>query len=324
MSAQPAPTANHNQSNPGDTIISIRAVIPVSDAGLVIGKAGQNVQEIRTQTNARIRVSEFLRGCKERLLIIGGTASQVSKAYGIVLEKISASHKEHQDAVSADGSSDHIHQLNLLAPDAFMGAIIGKNGSKIRDIQQKSGAHLAASDSPLPNSTERLLTFSSKSLDELNIALNEYCLLISSLIAGQLATGGQRLANQIHFEPVAGYQILRSPRKPNGGTRSTTTTARSPATFEVEEGMESEVVNVPSELVGAIIGRQGARIKDFCRQSNSVIRIADPQQGATERQVFVTAAARENIETALRLIYSCLESERERLSSAQVPEESQQ
>lgn len=59
----------------------------------------------------------------------------------------------------ADPSSAHskTYPLRLLIPHVLIGSIIGKGGSRIKEIQEASGARLNASDSCLPLSTERSL-----------------------------------------------------------------------------------------------------------------------------------------------------------------------
>lgn len=49
------------------------------------------------------------------------------------------------------------YPLRLLVPHILIGAIIGKGGARIREIQEASGARLNASDSCLPLSSERSL-----------------------------------------------------------------------------------------------------------------------------------------------------------------------
>ena len=59
----------------------------------------------------------------------------------------------------AEPSSVHskTYPLRLLVPHILIGSIIGKGGSRIKEIQEASGARLNASDSCLPLSTERSL-----------------------------------------------------------------------------------------------------------------------------------------------------------------------
>lgn len=67
----PTPT-HHNIS------FSLRALIPSRDAGLIIGKSGKNVQEIREQTEARIRVSEMVPGASDRVLTVYGSTAAIA------------------------------------------------------------------------------------------------------------------------------------------------------------------------------------------------------------------------------------------------------
>ncbi len=47
--------------------------------------------------------------------------------------------------------------LRLLVSHQLVGSVIGKSGSKIREIQDESGAKIVVSKEMLPQSTERLV-----------------------------------------------------------------------------------------------------------------------------------------------------------------------
>jgi heterogeneous nuclear rnp K-like protein 2 len=47
--------------------------------------------------------------------------------------------------------------IKLLVAHQLMGSIIGKSGSKIKEIQEESGAKLVISKEMLPQSTERVI-----------------------------------------------------------------------------------------------------------------------------------------------------------------------
>ena len=57
----------------------------------------------------------------------------------------------------ASNAHSKTYPLRLLVPHILIGSIIGKGGSRIKEIQEASGARLNASDSCLPLSTERSL-----------------------------------------------------------------------------------------------------------------------------------------------------------------------
>ena len=60
--------------------ISMRALITSKDAGVVIGRQGKNVADVREQSGARITVSEQIHGSTERILTISGPLDAVAKA----------------------------------------------------------------------------------------------------------------------------------------------------------------------------------------------------------------------------------------------------
>ena len=45
------------------------------------------------------------------------------------------------------------------------------------------------------------------------------------------------------------------------------------------------------KLIGCIIGRQGAKINEICQLSGAQIKIANPVEGSTDRQVTITGCA---------------------------------
>lgn len=47
----------------------------------------------------------------------------------------------------------------------------------------------------------------------------------------------------------------------------------------------------PPQLIGCIIGRQGAKINEIRQMSGAQIKIANPVEGSTDRQVTITGSA---------------------------------
>lgn len=56
------------------------------------------------------------------------------------------------DSASVPGS--RAVTIKFMIPNSRMGSVIGKGGSKIKEIQEASGARLNASEGMLPGSTE--------------------------------------------------------------------------------------------------------------------------------------------------------------------------
>jgi poly(rC)-binding protein 2/3/4 len=132
--------------------IHIRSVISSAEAATVIGKGGENVTRIRQMSGAKCTVSDYQKGAVERILTVSGAVEAVAKAFGLIIRTLN---NEPLDAPSTPQSKQY--PLRLLVPHILIGAIIGKGGSRIREIQEQSGARLNASESCLPLSTERQL-----------------------------------------------------------------------------------------------------------------------------------------------------------------------
>lgn len=66
--------------------ITLRAVISSKEAGVVIGKAGQNVADLREKTGVRAGVSKVVQGVHDRILTVSGPLDAVASAYGLVAD----------------------------------------------------------------------------------------------------------------------------------------------------------------------------------------------------------------------------------------------
>jgi heterogeneous nuclear rnp K-like protein 2 len=64
--------------------LTLRAIVTSKEAGVIIGKAGKNVADLRDQTGVRAGVSKVVPGVHDRVLTVTGGLDQISKAYGIV------------------------------------------------------------------------------------------------------------------------------------------------------------------------------------------------------------------------------------------------
>jgi poly(rC)-binding protein 2/3/4 len=145
----------------------MRCLIVTQDASIIIGKGGSHVNEIRDKSGARVMVSESIPGNPERILNVSGPLDAVSKvssryyislslclsqdaqAFGLIVRRIN---DEPFDVPSVPGS--RAVTIKFMIPNSRMGSVIGKQGSKIKEIQDASGARLNASEGMLPGSTE--------------------------------------------------------------------------------------------------------------------------------------------------------------------------
>ena len=66
--------------------ITLRAIVTSKEAGVIIGKAGQNVADLRDKTGVRAGVSKVVPGVHDRVLTVTGALTGISEAYGLVAD----------------------------------------------------------------------------------------------------------------------------------------------------------------------------------------------------------------------------------------------
>jgi heterogeneous nuclear rnp K-like protein len=59
--------------------LTLRSLVSTKDAGVIIGKAGKNVADMREQTGVKAGVSKVIPGVHERVLTVTGAVDAVSK-----------------------------------------------------------------------------------------------------------------------------------------------------------------------------------------------------------------------------------------------------
>lgn len=64
--------------------LTLRAIVSSKEAGVIIGKAGKNVADLRDETGVKAGVSKVVQGVHDRVLTVTGGLDGISKAYAIV------------------------------------------------------------------------------------------------------------------------------------------------------------------------------------------------------------------------------------------------
>lgn len=64
--------------------LTLRAIVSSKEAGVIIGKGGKNVADLRDETGVKAGVSKVVQGVHDRVLTITGECDAISRAYAIV------------------------------------------------------------------------------------------------------------------------------------------------------------------------------------------------------------------------------------------------
>ena len=196
-----------------------------------------------------------------------------------------------------------------------MGTIIGRNGLKIKAIQDSSGARMIASKDMLPQSTERIVEVQGAP-EAISRAIEE--------ISKCLLEDWERGAGTVLFHPGTSDDRTSTNRRSNGlprrsngdGRHVASSSSPSPAQAHVAAqpaaNLRTQNISIPSDMVGCIIGRSGSKITEIRRLSGSKISIAKTPHDETGERMFTIIGTPEANEKALFLLYNQLESEKER------------
>ncbi|KAF8211971.1 hypothetical protein K438DRAFT_1567361 [Mycena galopus ATCC 62051] len=310
-------------------MIHMRCLIVTQDASIIIGKGGTHVNEIRERSGARVMVSDSIPGNPERILNVSGPLDAVSKAFGLIVRRIN---DEPFDVPSVPGS--RAVTIKFMIPNSRMGSVIGKQGSKIKEIQDASGARLNASEGMLPGSTERVLSVAGVA-DAIHIA--------TYYIGNILIEAQERMPSSTNSSYRPSTNSRRQPPPQSGPGPSSYSGGASYSGSSYVPGysnpygaapppphhnpppqqLQTQQIYIPNDLVGCIIGKGGSKINEIRHMSASQIKIMEPGAvavgangapgpgGEGERLVVITGQPA-NIQMAVQLLYHRLEQEKQK------------
>ncbi|KAJ7103438.1 hypothetical protein B0H15DRAFT_874943 [Mycena belliarum] len=314
-----SPPPSRSPSPVGHDTLTLRALVSTKDAGVIIGKAGKNVADLREQTGVKAGVSKVIQGVHERVLTVTGPVEGVAKAYTLIISQLVATNPT--SPIISSPSAVHT-SIRLLISHNLMGTIIGRNGLKIKAIQDGSGTRMVASKDMLPQSTERIVEVQGAP-DAIGHAIEEIgkCLLEDwerglGTVLFHPGTGDDRSANRRSVNGVP--PSYTTPRRTNGDARGRTSPPasppmpQSPILSQPAANLRTQNISIPSDMVGCIIGRSGTKITEIRRLSGSKISIAKAPHDETGERMFTIIGTPEANEKALFLLYNQLESEKER------------
>ncbi|KAK4106639.1 hypothetical protein N658DRAFT_25851 [Parathielavia hyrcaniae] len=329
---EPAPKTDEEYAQ---TQLTLRAIVSSKEAGVIIGKGGKNVADLRDETGVKAGVSKVVQGVYDRVLTITGGCEAISRAYAVVARAL----LEGAPAMGMGGvmQSNGTHPIKLLISHNQMGTIIGRQGLKIKHIQDVSGVRMVAQKEMLPQSTERVVEVQGTP-EGIQRAVWEICkclvddwqrgtgtVLYNPVVRTQgpgapAATGGSSYVQD--RAPYGGSRVTRTGNGAdfsNGGPRPYTrrsdsdAAARGPPTHDENgEEIQTQNISIPADMVGCIIGRAGSKISEIRKTSGARISIAKAPHDETGERMFTIMGSAKANETALFLLYENLEAEKMR------------
>ncbi|KAL8426833.1 hypothetical protein ACSSS7_007989 [Eimeria intestinalis] len=171
--------------------------------------------------------------------------------------------------------------LKVLVNNLVAGAIIGKSGAVIAQIEQQTGCALKLSPANMyyPGTEERILIMSGE-----QEALNNAILVV---------------LDKIHE--------MQCQYTPDGSRRESYDDSTSPSQPPSSVKVTLRIV-VPKAAVAAIIGKGGQQIKELQSSTHARVQVSNREEALVERLVTITGSL-EEARAAAVAISSCLQSE---------------
>mmetsp|Transcript_24931 Transcript_24931/g.31115 ORF Transcript_24931/g.31115 Transcript_24931/m.31115 type:complete len:739 (-) Transcript_24931:502-2718(-) len=140
---------------------TIKWVIPVDNCGMIIGRRGAGIDELKRSTGAYVRVAtqfDMPPGSDERLVTISGDPEKCQAALDYIKDKAGGKPYEQRGWKSSTGSKGEKETVHV--PLKSIGVILGSGGSEIKRITSESGANVQISTDMFIGDTKRIVTIS--------------------------------------------------------------------------------------------------------------------------------------------------------------------
>ncbi|XP_035873698.1 insulin-like growth factor 2 mRNA-binding protein 2 isoform X4 [Phyllostomus discolor] len=268
----------------------LRILVPTQFVGAIIGKEGLTIKNITKQTQSRVDIHRKENsGAAEKPVTIHATPEGTSEACRMILEimqkeadetKLSlnvSSHSLLACKVSAEKSTDNMETpgaeeipLKILAHNGLVGRLIGKEGRNLKKIEHETGTKITIS-----------------SLQDLSIYNPERTITVKGTVAACA-----HAETEIMKKLREAFENDMLAVNTHSGYFSSLYPPHQFGPFPHHHSYpEQEIVNlfIPTQAVGAIIGKKGAHIKQLARFAGASIKIA-PAEGpdVSERMVIIT------------------------------------
>lgn len=282
--------------------VVFKVLCSTSRVGSVIGKGGEVINRMRSESGAKIRAEDFVQGCDERIIFISAQdmpdvdSCPSQMALWSVIEVILA--QEH-----VEGAEEEQLTVRLLVHVSQVGAIIGKGGETINALRARTGANIRV----LPKQDLPLCASRSE----------EVCQITGTW--PQVRYAVEEVSAKLRDHPVK-EKTARSAAGPIGGYRPIGVSPAAPRsahhTPHVMEAGGVEVTYrflVPSAKAGGVIGRGGDVIRRIREETGAKVKLLDALEECDWRVVLLSSVEDALSpfcgaqEALLRCFYCCVE-----------------
>jgi heterogeneous nuclear rnp K-like protein 2 len=288
----------------------LRLLVPHILIGPIIGKSGVRIREIQDASGARLNVSDScLPLSTERSLVVLGVADSAHIAAYYIAQTLSEQLTERYGGPAASAYATRAGGPAAAVPGGMQVVpyipqpVGGTYGHLDAYKRQNQHTNMRAVSNPYPSG------FPSTSVPP-NMA---HPVGYGANPAAQAHNpyGAPQHLGAHHHQAAAAAGPHGAQGIPNAAAVAAAAAAAGAAAPVTPTGHGlpgqgiTQQIFIPNDMVGAIIGKGGAKINEIRQLSGSVIKINEPQDNSNERLVTITGTAESN-HMALYMLYSRL------------------
>ncbi|XP_071210417.1 insulin-like growth factor 2 mRNA-binding protein 2a isoform X2 [Salvelinus alpinus] len=297
---QPGPSGGFGGPRHKQHDFPLRMLVPTQFVGAIIGKEGLTIKNVTKQTQSKVDIHRKENvGAAEKPITIHSTPEGCSSACRMILDIM-------QKEASETKEEEEI-PLKILAHNSLVGRLIGKEGRNLKKIEEETGTKITISslqDLTICN-PERTITVKG-SMEACCKAEGEVMRKLRDAYENDIAAVNQQtnLIPGLNLNALGifstGLSVLPPATGPRGAHPFLCPSSHLGALYGVppasaiqcqHSSPEQEVVYllIPTQAVGALIGKKGQHIKQLARFAGASIKIAPAENpGVTERMVIIT------------------------------------
>ncbi|XP_061909941.1 poly(rC)-binding protein 2 isoform X1 [Entelurus aequoreus] len=325
--------------------LTIRLLMHGKEVGSIIGKKGESVKKMREESGARINISEG--NCPERIITLAGPTTSIFKAFSMIIEKLEEDISTSMTNSTATSKPPVTMRLVVPASQCgsligkggckikeireSAGAQVQVAGDMLPNSTERAITVAGTPQSIIECVKQICVVMLESPPKGVTIPYRPKPSGSPVIFAGgqAYAVQGQHAIPQPDLTKLHQLAMQQSPfpiAHSNQGFQGTWASYKRRSLICIDiihsdgffcipaAGMDASAqtgsleLTISNELIGCIIGRQGAKINEIRQMSGAQIKIANPVEGSTDRQVTITGS-HASINLAEYLINARLSSE---------------